>query len=57
MKNKEKDPVAEIRAIREGHAKKFQYDLDAIFGDIKRREKKSGRKTVSFAKKRLVRAG
>ena len=57
MKNKEKDPVAEIRAVREVHAKKFQYDLDAIFGDIKRREKKSGRKIVSFAKKRQVRAG
>ncbi len=31
--------VGEIRAVREAHAKKFNYDLDAIFNDFKDYEK------------------
>ena len=35
------DPiVAEIHAVREAHAKKFNYDLDAIFNDFKEYEVK-----------------
>ncbi len=37
--------LEEIRRIRDEHAKEFNYDLDAIFADIKRHEremKKSG---------------
>ncbi|MEI7867656.1 MAG: hypothetical protein WCI11_07175 [Candidatus Methylumidiphilus sp.] len=30
--------IAEVRAIREAHAAKFNFDLDAIFEDIKRSE-------------------
>jgi len=30
--------IAEVRAIREAHAAKFNYDLDAIYEDIKRSE-------------------
>jgi hypothetical protein len=45
-----RDPiVAEIRAIREAYAKRFNYDLDAIYQDLKEQEKKSGRKLVSFS--------
>lgn len=50
------DPiVAEIHAIREAYAKRFNYDLDAIFRDLKEQEKKSGRKTVSFSRTATVR--
>jgi len=43
------DPiVAEIRAIRESYAMRFNYDLDAIYRDLKQQERRSGRKTVSF---------
>ena len=41
------DPIVdEIRRIRDAHAARFNYDLDAIFRDIKEREKKSGLKFV-----------
>ena len=44
------DPIVdEVRRVREAHAARFNYDLDAIFRDIKEQEKKSGRKFVSFA--------
>ena len=42
------DPIVdEVRRIRDAHAARFNYDLDAIFQDIKEREKKSGHKFVS----------
>jgi hypothetical protein len=44
------DPlVAEVRAVREAYAKRFNYDLDAIYRHLKEQEKKSGRITVSFS--------
>ena len=30
--------IDEVRAIREAHAKRFNFDLDAIYEDIKRSE-------------------
>jgi hypothetical protein len=37
------DPIVdEVRQIRDAHAARFNYDLDAIFQDIKEREKRSG---------------
>jgi hypothetical protein len=46
----ETDPIVEeVRRIRDAHAAKFNYDPDAIFRDIKEREKRSGRKYVNFA--------
>jgi hypothetical protein len=37
------DPIVEeVRRAREAHAARFNYDLDAIFKDIKERETKSG---------------
>lgn len=42
------DPIVdEVRQIRDAHTARFNYDLDAIFQDIKEREKKSGLKFVS----------
>lgn len=43
--------LEELWKIREEHAAKFNYDLDAMFEDLKRREeeeRKRGRKFVSF---------
>jgi hypothetical protein len=42
------DPIVdEVRRLREAHAARFNYDLDAIFQDIKEQEKKSGHKFLS----------
>ncbi len=39
------DPiVAEVRKVRDAHSARFNHDLDAIFRDIKEREKASGLK-------------
>lgn len=43
------DPiVAEVRRIRGEHAAKFHYDLDAIYRDLKEKEKNSGRTYVRY---------
>ena len=43
------DPiVAEVRRIRDEHAAQFNYDLDAIYQDLKERERTSGRKYVRY---------
>ena len=48
------DPiVAEVRRIREEHARRFDYDLEAIFADLKRREAQSDSVFVSFPAKRI----
>jgi len=43
--------VEEVRKVRLAHAKKFEFDLKAIFADLKRQEEKSSRKIVKFAPK------
>ena len=44
------DPIVEeIHRIREEHAARFNYDLDAIFKDLRESEQRSGRETVSLA--------
>ena len=40
--------VEEVRRIREEHAARFNYDIDAIFADLKRLETESNRPRVSF---------
>jgi hypothetical protein len=41
------DPIVdEVRGVRDAHAARFNYDLDAIFQDIKEREQKNGLKFV-----------
>jgi hypothetical protein len=43
------DPVvAEVRKVREAHAARFNYDLDAIFRDLKAKEQSSGRTYVRY---------
>ena len=47
------DPiVAEVRKVREAHAAKFNYDLMAIYRDLKEQEKNSGRTFVSYPPRR-----
>ena len=49
------DPIVdEVRRVRDAHAAMFNYDLDAIFQDIKEQEKKSGLKFVSYPPRRAV---
>lgn len=44
-----KDPIVdEVRAVRDAYARRFAYDLDAIFEDVQRRERESDVKTVSL---------
>jgi len=46
------DPIVkEIHQIREEHAAKFNYDIDAMFRDLQEKEQQSGVEYVSFAQK------
>jgi hypothetical protein len=49
------DPIVEeVRRARDAHAARFNYDLDAIFQDIKEQEKKSGHKFVAGVARQAV---
>ena len=51
------DPIVdEIHRIRQAHAEKFNYDLQAIFDDLKKHEKQNKEKVVSLPIKRQRRA-
>jgi hypothetical protein len=42
------DPIVEeVRRVRDAYAAKFNYELDAIFRDLKEKEERSGHKLVS----------
>lgn len=43
--------VAEIRKVREAYAAKFNYDLDAIFRDLREKERKRGGELVRLPPK------
>ena len=45
--------IEEVRKTRDEYAAKFDYDLDAIYKDIKKQEKKSQRKVVSLKPKKV----
>ncbi|MEC4677362.1 MAG: hypothetical protein VST69_01230 [Nitrospirota bacterium] len=50
-----KDPIVEeIRKVREAHAARFDYNLDAIYRDLKEQESKSGKKFTSYPAKRTA---
>lgn len=51
----EDEIVEEIHQIREAYAKSFNYDLDAIFEDLRNKEAKSGREVVNLSRKRTTR--
>lgn len=49
------DPIVdEVRRVRDAHAARFGYDLDAIFRDIKLQEEKSGHKFISGVSRETV---
>jgi hypothetical protein len=43
--------VEEVRRNRDAYAARFNYDLNAIYVDLKAKERKSKRKLVSFSPK------
>ncbi len=44
------DPIVdEVRRTRDAYAARFNYDLRAIYRDLKEQEKRGGRKVVSYA--------
>src|SRR5438874_3283682 len=44
------DPIVdEVRRARDAYAARFNYDLRAIYRDLKEQEKRSGRRVVSYA--------
>lgn len=48
------DPiVGEVRQVRERHAARYNFDLKAIYLELKKAEQKSGHRKVSFAPKRI----
>jgi hypothetical protein len=50
------DPIVEeVRKNREAYAARFNYDLKAMYEDLKKAEKKSKRKKVSFKPKKPIR--
>jgi hypothetical protein len=50
---KEDAVVAEVRRIRDEHAARFNYDLDAIVEDFRKREKEGDSPVVSLPSKRI----
>ena len=45
------DPIVEeIHKIRKEYAEKFDFDVDAMFQDLRKKQTESNRKIVSFAK-------
>jgi len=50
-----KDPIVEeVRTFRDEHARRFKYDLDAIFADIRRHQAACGRPLVRLSPRRIV---
>jgi hypothetical protein len=43
--------VEEIHRIREEYAKSFNYDLNAIFADLRKKQQESGREVVNLSRK------
>lgn len=52
------DPIVkEVRKIREEHSARLGHDLDRIYQELKKQEKASGRRHLSFPPRRLEGAG
>ncbi len=49
------DPIVnEVRRIRDELAKEFNYDVDAIFADLREKQKKHSNRIVNLMKDRKV---
>ena len=55
MPNQPTDPIiSEVRAVRDAHAARFDYDLAAIFRNIRAMQDASGREYVCFPARPVV---
>ena len=58
MEARQTDPIiAELRAVRKAYAARFDYDVEAMFKDIRARQEASGREYVRLPAHRPVAAG
>lgn len=53
----EDEIVEEIHRIREEYAKSFNYDLDAMFADLQKKQAESGKEVVRLSPKRSLAGG
>ena len=55
METRQTDPIiAELRAIRQAYAAQFDYDVEAMFRDIRARQEASGREYVRLPARRTT---
>ena len=55
METRQTDPIiSELRAIREAYAARFDYDVEAMFRDIRARQEASGREYVRLPARRTT---
>ena len=55
MKKQSTDPIiSEVRAVRDAHAARFDYDIAAIFRDIRAMQEASGREYVRYPARPVV---
>ena len=55
MPGAQTDPIIdELRAVRDEHAARFSYDVEAIFRDIRAQQEASGREYVRLPPRRVV---
>ncbi len=47
------DPLDQIREVRDEHARKFNYDVDAIIADIKHFGREKKLKTINLPPKKI----
>ena len=50
-------PTKKSRTLRQAYAARFNYDVDAMFRDIRARQEASGREYVRLPSRRPVSAG
>ncbi len=57
MQTTRTDPIIdELHSVRDQHAARFGYDVDAIFRDIRARQESSGREYLQLPARRVVRS-
>ena len=57
MRETPTDPIIdELRAVRDEHAARFNYDVEAIFRDIQAQQKASAREYVRLPPRRVIAA-
>jgi len=57
METRHTDPIiSELRAIRQAYAARFDYDVAAIFRDIRAKQEASGRDYMRLSSRRAVSA-